>query len=308
MDRQATALGTVKAQPDPAREIQELRDLCRYRRRLIEEASAEKNRVQKVLEDANIKLASVATDIFGVSGRSMLQALIEGALSPEEMAEMAKGALRRKIPELIDALKGTVREHHRLLIVMHLDHLCYLQQVIAGLNQLITEKLEPHHHQIELICSTPGYDLISAQHIFVEIGGDITVFPSQGHLASWTGLCPGNNESAGKRKSGRINKGNRWLKAVAIQCARAAARTRDTYLSSFYHRVAARRGANRAAIAVAHKQIGSIFQELCYDKPYKELGAHFLDSLDPEALQRRLVKRLESLGCKVQLQPSATGG
>lgn len=299
--------GLLKPSLIPSRQIQELRDLCRYRKRLTEEASAEKNRVHKVLEDANIKLASVATDIFGVSGRNMLQALVEDKGSPEEMAEMARGKMRRKIPELVDALKGKVREHHRLLIRMHLEHLCYLEEVIAELNERITEKLAPYGHQIELICSTPGFDVISAQHIFVEIGGDITVFPSQRHLASWAKLCPGNNESAGKRKSGRTNKGNRWLKGVVIECARAAAHTKGTYLSSFYHRIAARRGANRAAMAVGHKQICSIFQELSQNKPYQELGENFFDSLDPEALQRRLVKRLEGLGWRVKLESHALG-
>lgn len=297
--------GLLKPSLIPPQEIRELRDLCRYRKRLTEQASAEKNRVQKELEDANIKLASVATDIFGVSGRNILQALVTDHLEPEEMAEMAQGKLRRKIPELVDALAGKVREHHRLLIRMHLDHLCYLEEVIAQLNEQITQKLAPYRRQIELICSTPGYDVISAQHVFVEIGGDISVFPSEAHLASWTGLCPGNNESAGKRKSGRTRKGNRWLKSVAIQCAHAAGRSKGTYLSAFYHRVAARRGSNRAAVAVAHKQICSVYQELSHDKPYQELGEHFFDSLDPRALQRRLVKRLESLGWKVKLEPQA---
>jgi transposase len=295
--------GLLKPSLIPPKPIRELRELCRYRKKLTEQASAEKNRIQKVLEDANIKLASVASDIFGLSGRAMLDALLGGDMSPEEMAELARGKMRSKIPQLVDALEGRLGEHHCFLIRMHLEHLGYLQQAIAQLHQRIDEKIKPYHNQIELICSTPGFSVTSAQHVFVEIGGDISLFPSEGHLASWAGLCPGNNESAGKRKSGRTNKGNRWLRGALVQTAHAASRTKGTYLKSFYHRVAARRGKNRAAVAVARKQLASIYGELQHDRTYQELGENYFDLLNQNALEKRLVQRLQGLGYRVQLQP-----
>jgi transposase len=295
--------GLLKPSLIPPRPIRELRDLCRYRKKLTGQASAEKNRIQKVLEDANIKMASVASDIFGISGRAMLDSLLEGKLSPEEMAELARGKMRSKIPQLVDALEGRVDEHHRFLIRMHLEHLGYLEQAIAQLQQRIDEKIKPYIHQIDLICSTPGFNTISAQHVFVEIGGDISLFPSEGHLASWAGLCPGNNESAGKRKSGRTTKGNRWLRGALVQTSHAASLAKGTYLKSFYHRVAARRGKNRAAIAVAHKQLASIYHELRNDVPYQDPGEDFFDHLNQKVLEQRLVKRLQGLGYRVQLHP-----
>ena len=295
--------GLLKPSLIPPRPIRELRDLCRYRKKLTGQASAEKNRIQKVLEDANIKMASVASDIFGMSGRAMLDSLLEGEMSPQEMAELARGKMRPKIPQLVDALEGRVNEHHRFLIRMHLEHLGYLEQAIAQLQQRIDEKIKPYRHQIDLIRSTPGFNTISAQHVFVETGGDISLFPSEGHLASWAGLCPGNNESAGKRKSGRTTKGNRWLRGALVQTAHAASHTKDTYLKSFYHRVAARRGKNRAAIAVAHKQLASIYHELRYDVPYQDLGEDFFDHLNQKVLEQRLVQRLQGLGYRVQLHP-----
>ncbi len=295
--------GLLKPSLIPPKPIRELRDLCRYRKKLTEQASAEKNRIQKVLEDANIKLASVATDMFGVSGRTMLDALLAGDMSPDEMAELARGKMRPKIPQLVDALEGRLSDHHRFLIRIHLEHLGYLEQAIAQLHQRIDEKIRPYQHQIDLIRSTPGFDTTSAQQVFVEIGGDIKLFPSEGHLASWAGLCPGNNESAGKRKSGRTTKGNRWLRGALVQTAHAASRAKGTYLKSFYRRVAARRGKNRAAVAVAHKQLASIYVELHDNRNYYDLGENFFDRLNQKALEQRLVQRLQGLGYRVQLQP-----
>jgi transposase len=182
----------------PPKPIRELRDLCRYRKKLTEQESAEKNRIQKVLEDANIKLASVASDVFGVSGRAMLEALLQGKMTPQETANLAQKKMRSKIPQLAEALEGYVSEHHRFLIRIQLEHLKYLEQAIDQIQLRIDEKLKPYQHQIDLICTTPGIDTKSAQHIFVEMGGDVKLFPSEGHLASWVGICPGNNESAGK--------------------------------------------------------------------------------------------------------------
>jgi transposase len=295
--------GLLKPSLIPPTPIRELRDLCRYRRKLIEQTSAEKNRVQKVLEDANIKLATVASNVFGVSGRAMIKALLEADMTPEEMANLAKGKLREKIPELIEALEGEVSENHRFLIRMHLEHMGYIKEAVALLDERIAEKIQPYQDQIERIRTTPGFDVASAQHAFVEIGGDIALFPSERHIASWAGLCPGNNESAGKQKSGRTTKGNRWLKSILVQTAHASSRTKDTYLKSFYRRVAARRGKGRAIIAVAHKQIRAIYHELREGKSYRELGPDFFDRLNQKALEQRLTRRLEDLGYRVELSP-----
>jgi transposase len=295
--------GLLKPSLIPPRPIRDLRDLCRYRKKLTEQASAEKNRIQKVLEDANIKLASVVSTVFGVSGRAMLEALIQGVMSPEETADLAKRKLRSKIPQLVEALDGCVNEHHRFLMQMEMEHLEYLEKAIAQLQERIDEKIKPYQHELDLICTTPGIDTVGAQHIFAEIGGDIGVFPSEGHLASWIGICPGNNESAGKRKSGRTTRGNRWLKALLVQTAHGASQTKGTYLKAFYHRVAARRGKKRAALAVAHKQTAIIYHKLSEDKPYQELGENFFDRINQKALEQRLVRRLRSLGYRVDLRP-----
>jgi transposase len=298
--------GLLKPSLIPPTPIRDLRDLCRYRRKLIEQASAEKNRVQKMLVDANIKLAAVASNVFGVSGRAMIKALLESEMTPEEMANLAKGKLREKIPELIEALEGDVSEHHRFLIQMHLEHMGYLKEAVARLDDRIAEKMQPYQRQIENIRTTPGFDVVSAQHAFAEIGGDISLFPSERHIASWAGLSPGNNESAGKQKSGRITKGNQWLKSILVQTAHASCRTKGTYLKSFYRRLAARRGKGRAIVAIAHKQIRAIYHELKEDKPYTELGPDFFDRLNQKALEQRLKRRLEDLGYKVQLSPLPT--
>jgi len=295
--------GLLKPSLIPPKPIRELRDLCRYRKKLTEQESAEKNRIQKVLEDSNIKLASVASDVFGVSGRAMLEALLQGEMTPQETANLAQKKMRSKIPQLTEALDGYVSEHHRFLIRMQLEHLKYLEQAIDQIQLRIDEKLKPYQHQIDLICTTPGIDTKSAQHIFVEMGGDVKLFPSEGHLASWVGICPGNNESAGKRMSGHVTKGNRWLKAIIVQTAHAASHTQGTYLKAFYHRVAARRGKKRAVVAVAHKQTRIIYHELWDDKPYQELGENFFDLLNQKSLQNRLVRRLQGLGYHVELQP-----
>jgi transposase len=293
--------GLLKPSLIPPSPIRDLRDLCRYRRKLIEQTSAEKNRVQKVLDDANIKIGTVASNVFGVSGRAMIKALLETDMTLEEMANLAKGKLRDKIPELMEALEGEVSEHHRFLIAMHLEHMGYLKEAVAKLDDRITEKIQPYQHQIDNIRTTPGFDVASAQHVFAEIGGDPALFPSERHIASWAGLCPGNNESAGKQKSGRTTKGNNWLRCIMVQTAHASCRTKDTYLKSFYRRVAARRGKGRAIIAVAHKQIRAVYHELKEDKSYRELGPDFFDRLNQKALEQRLTRRLEDLGYRVEL-------
>jgi len=254
--------GLLKPSLIPPKPIRELREMSRYRKKLIQNVGAEKNRVHKTLEDANIKIASVATEIFGVSGLAIMDALIAGNLSPQETAELARGRLRAKIPELTEALVGKVEEHHRLLLRKHLDHLAYLQQAIAEMNRLIEEKIQPYQYQVELLRTIPGIDTVAAQQAFVEMGGDINVFPSEDHFASWIGICPGNNESAGKQRRAKALKGNQWLCSLLVQAAYAAGRTKESYACAFYHRIAHRRGNERAAVATGHYLAKCIYRVL----------------------------------------------
>jgi transposase len=295
--------GLLKPSLIPPKPIRELREMSRYRKKLIQGVGAEKNRVHKTLEDANIKIASVATEIFGVSGLAIMDALITGNLSPQETAELARGRLRAKIPELAEALVGKVEEHHRLLLRKHLDHLAYLQQAIAEMNCLIEEKIQPYQSQVELLRTIPGIDTVSAQQAFVELGGDITVFPSDAHFASWIGICPGNNESAGKQRKAKALKGNRWLCSVLVQAAHAAGRTKGSYACAFYHRIGRRRGNERAAVATGHYLAKCIYHVLLDGKPYQDLGADYLNHHNNDSLKKVLLRRLERLGYQVELTP-----
>jgi len=297
--------GLLKPSLIPPRPIRELRDLCRYRKKLTQEAGAEKNRVHKVLEDANIKLASVASDIFGASGQAMLEVLIAGDFNPVETAELAQGKLRQKIPQLIEALEGRVGEHHRFLLRMHLEHLAYLQQAVNELHARIDEKLQPYREQVELVKSLPGVDTVTAQHSFVEMGGDINLFPSDGHYASWIGICPGNNESGGKQKSGRTPKGNRWLYSLLVQSGNAVSRSKGTYAGAFYHRVARRRGKMRAAVAAGHHLARAMYHVLKEGRLYEDLGADYFDRRNHDTLKAHLIARLRGLGYQVDLTPEA---
>jgi len=295
--------GLLKPSLIPPKPIRELREMCRYRKKLTQEVSAEKNRVHKTLEDANIKIASVATNIFGVSGLAMLEALIGGDLSPLETAELARGCLRTKIPQLVEALEGEVGEHHRLLLRKHLDHLAYLNEVIAEMNRLIEEEMQPYQPHVELLRTIPGIDTVSAQQAFVEMGGDINVFPSEGHFASWIGICPGNNESAGKQRRARALKGNRWLCSLLVQAAHAAGRTKESYACAFYHRIARRRGNERAAVATGHYLAKCIYRVLKEGKPYEDPGADHFNKRHSDALKKQLLRSLERLGYQVELTP-----
>jgi transposase len=296
--------GLLKASFVPPEPIRELRDLTRQRTQLIQERSAAANRIQKVLEDANVKLASVATDVLGASGRDMLQALIAGQTDPTELAELARKRLREKIPELQLALEGRVTDHHRFLLRMHLDHVGHLEELIARLGGRIEEKMAPFAEVQERLETIPGVSQRVAETVVAEIGVDMKQFPSAGHLASWAGMCSGNNESAGKRRSGRITKGDRWLKRILVQAAWAASHTKGTYLSAQYRRLSKRRGRKRALVAVGHTLLVIMYHVLKRETSYAELGPDFLDRLDPDRLTRQLVKRLEGLGHKVTLEPS----
>ena len=295
--------GLLKASFVPPEPIRELRDLTRQRTQLIQERSAAANRIQKVPEDANIKLASVATDVLGVSGRDMLEALIAGQTDPEKLADLARKRLREKIPELQLALQGRVTDHHRFLLRMHLDHVAHLKELIGRLGARIEEALAPFAEAVERLVTIPGVNQRVAETVLAEIGANMEQFPSAGHLASWAGMCSGNNESAGKRHSGRTTKGDRWLKRILVQAAWAASHTKGTYLAAQYRRWAKRRGRKRALLAVGHTLLVIIYHVLKRGTTYAELGPDFLDRLEPERLTRQLIKRLEALGHKVALEP-----
>jgi transposase len=283
----------------PPKPIRELRDLTRYRRKPVEAQAAERNRLLKLLESANIKLASMATDVFGTSGRLMLRALIQGDSTPKEMAERAKKKLRSKIPELEVALEGKVEEHHPFLLRLQLDRVEAIEADLATLEQRIEEKLHPYKEQLILLDEIPGVDSTLAAVIIAELGIDMSVFQSVSQLASWAGVCPGNNESAGKRKSSRVPKGNVYLKTALVEAAHAAARSKGTYLRDKFYRLKARRGYKRAAVAIAHKILVSIYHMLSRNVSYNDLGDLYLDNLNKRHLTRNLVRRLERLGYSV---------
>lgn len=287
----------------PARPQRELRDLTRQRTQLIGDRARVVNRIQKVLEDANIKLASVATDILGKSGRAMLEALIEGQLEPTALAELARQRMRSKIPQLREALSGGVREHHRFLLRSLLTQVDGLDQLIACFDARIEQVMSPLERELlKQLDEVPGIDTRSAQSILAEIGTDMGRFPSAKHLASWAGLCPGNHESAGKRYSGRTRLANPWLKRTLSQCAWAASRTRHSYFHAQFGRLSKRRGRKRAIVALAHSLLGVIYHLIGEAGSYVDLGADLFQKLEPERRARSLVARLEQLGYKGVLE------
>jgi transposase len=297
--------GWLRSSFVPPKPIRELRDLTRYRRKLVESQAAERSRLLKLLETANIKLSSVATDVFGMSGRLMLRALMQGKATPKEMAELAKGKLRKKIPELEPALEGKVEEHHRFLLRLQLDRVESAEKDLAILEQRIQEKLKLYAAQLTLLDEIPGVDWTLAAVIIAEMGVDMSVFESVSQLASWAGVCPGNNESAGKRKSSRIPKGNTYLKTALVEAANAAAKAKGTYLRDKFYRLKARRGYKRAAVAVAHKILVAIYHMLSHGVCYNELGDAYLDKRNKHQLTRNLIYRLERLGYNVTLEQKA---
>jgi transposase len=297
--------GLLRASFVPPTPIRELRDLTRYRASLAQEINRIANRIQKVLEDANIKLASVATDTLGASGRAMLEAIIQGEQDSQRLAEMSRGLLRNKIPELQEALHGRVSRHHRFLLRELLDHLYFVQSKMQRIEQEVAERLGPFQSEVARLCTIPGVDRVTAWGLLAEIGMSMKQFPDAQHLASWAVLCPGSHESAGKRKSGKIRKGSLWLRRCLCQGAWAVSTKKNNYLSALYRRLAARRGSKRATIAVAHKLLVIAYYILRDGTCYNDLGADYFDRLNPEGLRRRLTKRLEGLGFKVTLEPLA---
>ncbi len=297
--------GLLRASFIPDRPQRELRELTRYRTTLIHDRANEVNRLQKVLEGANIKLSSVATDILGKSGRDILEALVAGTTESAALAQLARGRLREKIPQLEHALAGQFSAHHRFLIAQQLAHIDFLDASLERLSAEIAERVRPFDAARERLQTIPGVGRRTAEGLVAEIGTDLTRFPSAGHLASWAGLCPGNDESAGKRRSGRTRQGSPWLRTALVEAAQAAARTKDTYLATQYRRLAARRGAKRAVVAVAHTILVLVYVLLTREQEsYHDLGSHYFDERDRNVVQRRLVRRLEALGYTVSLEPT----
>jgi transposase len=294
--------GLVQRSFVPAVEQRDLRDLTRRRRTLLQDMSSEKNRVHKTLQDANVKLTSVVTDIFGVSGRALIDALDSGAdFTAESVLAVVKGSLRKKVPALIAALDGRIRPHHLKMIGFAFEHIDFLQQQVKAIEDEIEANIAPLHKARELICTIPGLEKAAATEILAEIGGDMSVFHSDAHLASWAGVSPGNFESAGKSKGGRTAKGNRYLKAVLVQAGWSAARTKDTRLSGRYRRLARRLGRDgkkKAIVATAHSILRITYFILSTGRPYLEFGPEY-GAASAEARTRRLVAQLERLGYMV---------
>ncbi len=298
--------GLLRASFVPDRPQRELRDLTRQRSQLVAEKARVANRIAKTLEDANIKLGSVASDVLGASGRDMIRALIDGGSSPEAMAELARRRLRQKIPQLRQALTGRVTEHHRFMLGVLLAQVEHLESLVGQFDRRIEQVLRPFEIEaVRRLDSIPGLDVRAAQNVVAEIGADMGRFPTAGHLCAWAGLCPGNHSSAGKRKRGRTTEGNRWLKATLTQCAWAASRTKGTYLAAQYRRLAGRRGRKRAAIAVAHSQLVAAYHLIKGNVDYEDLGAEHFDTIERDRRARHFVKRLEAMGYEVTLAPAA---
>jgi transposase len=289
----------------PPEAIRALRDLTRYRRKLVETAATERNRLIKLLETAGIKLAGVVADVFGVSGRNMLRALIDAEQSPAEMAQLAQRRMRQKIPELERALDGGLAQHQRLLLRVQLGRIEAAEADIAAIDAQIASRMAPYDEALCRLTTIPGVDRIGAITIIAEIGVDMSLFDGAPQLASWAGLCPGSHESAGRRRGGKTRRGNTFLKTALVTAAVAAGKTRGSYLGDKYRRLCARRGKLRAAVAVAHKILVMAYHILRDGTLHEELGADYLDSLDKRRVCNRLVRRLNAMGFDVTITPKA---
>jgi len=295
--------GLLKGSLVPPPSIRALRDLTRHRTTLIRDKTRVINRIHKVLEDANIKLTAVASDIMGVSGRAMLAALVRGDTDPQELAALAQRRLRRKLPQLEQALQGRVQPHHRLLLQSLLAQVTFLEQEITALDAVIETTLRPFAAPLQLLKTIPGITARAA-NVLAELGPDMRVFPTAAHCASWAALCPGHDETGGKRRSGKTRHGNRWLKGTLTEAAWVASRTTGTYAAAQYRRLAGRRGKKRALVAVAHSLLIAAYHVLRDGVAYHDLGPQHFDRLNETHLTRHLVKRLEHLGHKVTLEPA----
>lgn len=293
--------GLIESSFVPPEDIRDLRDLTRYRRKLLGNATAEKNRIHKILQDANIKLTTYVSDMFGASGLALLESIANGeVLEPEAIKDLVFTKLKNKVPQLVEALNGRVRAHHRKMIQRHLSHLQYLQKEIEKLEIEIDELLNPYHEEIKLLVTIPGIQKDAAASILAEIGTDMSVFPSEDHLSSWAALSPGNNESAGKKQGSKTNKGNKGLKSVLCQAAWAAMKAKGSRTASFYYRIVKRRGPKKANMALAHLLLRIIYRMLLNKVPYEELGWDYLPK--KEKSLDYWVRQIQGLGYNVQLQ------
>ena len=300
---QLGAQGLVRPSFVPPQPVRELRDLTRARTQMTREHGQIVQRLEKLLEDTGIKLTAVASDIMGVSGRAMLEALIAGEHDPQTLADLAKRKLRNKIPELTEALTGRFRAHHAFLTRLHLDHYDQLTDAIGQLDERIEEAMTPFHGALDLLDTVPGINQAVAEVIIAETGGDMTRFASAKHLASWAGVCPGHHESAGRTKNTKVCPGNPYLKGALGLAAFGAARTKDTYLQARYKRLTARRGPMKALVAVEHSIITAIWHMLTDNVPYRELGGAYFTQRDSERATRRAINQLTQLGYTVTLNP-----
>jgi len=297
--------GLLKASFVPPPVIRELRDLTRYRLHQVRERAREVNRLCKVLEDSNLKLTSVLTDVMGVSGRAMLTALVQGTTDPAVLAELARGRLRKKLPDLRRALAGRFRRHHAFLVEQILAKIDYLDEALARLNAEIDERLIPFEPVLARLDTIPGVNRTVATSVIAETGGDMTRFPTAGHLCSWAALCPGQNESAGKRRSGKTRDGNQYLRGQLIQGALGAIHSKGTALQARYHRVKRHRGHKKAVVAVAHQILEIAYYVMHNEVTYRELGADYFDRRHAERATRRHVRQLEALGYRVTIEKAA---
>jgi len=294
--------GLIEGSFIPPKPIRQLRDLTRYRQKLTQQRSSEINRLQKFLEDANVKLSSVVTDITGVSAQEMILHLIQEDMSSQEMAQLAKGRLRNKIEQLEQSLEGYLSDHHRLILQLSLQMVASYDEAIEKLDAEIGNRMEPHQEISQKLETIPGVKKKTIEKLIAEIGIDMTRFPSHAHLASWAGVSPGNHESAGKRKSGRSTHGNKWLKAALVEAALAASKAKGSYLKARYQRLVSRRGKKRAALAVGHTILIIAYHIIKEQCVFLELGADFFDRLNEQHLINRLTKRINALGYKVDIE------
>jgi len=299
------AHGLIRASFVPPTVIQDLRALMRTRKQLVRETARNTQRIQKTLEDANIKITGVVSDVLGKSGRAILDALARGETDPEKLVALTSGRLKAPREKLIEALRGNVRDHHRFLIKLHLDQIDALRRAVADLEVRVGEHLQPFRKNVELLTTMPGLSETAARVVVSEIGHDMGRFPSASHLVSWAGLCPRNDESAGKRRSTRIRHGAPWLKTTLVQCAWAAIRKKDSYLRAQFHRIKTRAGAMKAIVAVAASMLTAVWHMLTHGVEYRELTGAYLDKRDATKISNRLVRRLENLGFTVTLSAAA---
>jgi transposase len=297
--------GLLRGSFVPHRALRDLRDLTRHRAQLAGEHTRVANRIHKLLEDTNIKLGCVASDVLGKSGRKMLRALLRGDSDPKEMAELALGRLRKKIPQLQLALEGNCTTHHRYMLGRLLSHLGYLESQTREFDTHIALRLAEllPMDDYRRLDGIPGINRTTIENVIAEIGVDMTIFADEHHLASWTGICPGNEESGGRRLRSRTRKGNRWLRRALAEAAWAASKVKKSYLTAQFRRLAAKRGKKRALLAVAHSLLTVIYHVLKHHAEYRDLGPDYFDRLEPERLRRYLVKRLQGLGYDVALSP-----